>query len=204
MLQFISAFKSDSPGPAYNFDPLLGPKGKENKPSYSFGVRIKTPVRKNETPGPGAYNTDRSPLWEKTSPQYSISPRTNLRKVDNVPSPNSYLLPSTLGDRVPHQRGGVAKSILGRNEKRGFAEDLAKTPGPAKYGAFAPSLTKRKSPEYTVKGRTYPPDAKNNNPGPGAYNPQNVNYHLEQSPRFLIGVRHSEYCMPQITQADVD
>lgn len=161
-------------------------------------------VRKNDTPGPGAYNTDRAPLWERNAPQYSMSPRTNLRKVDTVPSPNSYLLPSTLGDRVPHQKGGPAISMFGRSEKHGFAEDLAKTPGPARYGAFSPSITKRKSPEYTVQGRNFRPGARNVNPGPGAYSPQNVNYHLEQSPRHVIGVRHSEFVMPNIAQADVD
>ena len=37
------AFKSDSPGPAYGVDPMLGPRGRENRPSYSFGIRPRTP-----------------------------------------------------------------------------------------------------------------------------------------------------------------
>ncbi|XP_045195539.1 outer dense fiber protein 3-like [Mercenaria mercenaria] len=197
------SFKTDSPGPAYNFDPLLGPRGKENRPSYSFGVRPRTPVRKNVTPGPGAYDTDRRPLWEKNAPQYSISPRTKMRSVDNGPSPNVYQLPSTLGSNVPNQKGAPSVTLYGRREKHGFAEDLANTPGPARYGAFSPSVTKRKSPEYSVLGRNYNYKNKNITPGPGAYNPQNVNSHLEQSPRHVIGVRHSEFVMPTITPADV-
>lgn len=43
IIVIFTAFKNDSPGPAYSFDPLLGPRGKENRPSFSFGVRPKTP-----------------------------------------------------------------------------------------------------------------------------------------------------------------
>lgn len=156
------------------------------------------------TPGPGSYNTDIAPPWERRAPHYSVSPRTKMRSVDVVPAPNTYQLPSTLGDKVPHQKGGVAISMYGRRDKMGPNEDLAQTPGPAKYGAFSPALTKRKSPEYSLFGRNFTPGAKNNTPGPGAYSPQDVHSHLEQNPRFVIGTRHSEFKMPTLTPADCD
>lgn len=126
-----------------------------------------------------------------------------MRSVDKVPSPNIYQLPTTIGPNVPHQKGAPAVTIYGRQDKHGFAEDLAKTPGPARYGAFSPSLTKRRNPEFSVTGRNHTYSNKNITPGPGAYNPQNVNSHLEQSPRHVIGVKHSEFIMPTLTPADV-
>jgi len=95
-------------------------------------------------------------------------------------------------------------TVLGRRDKMGPSEDLANTPGPAKYGAFEPALTKNKSPQYSLFGRNFIPGAKNNTPGPGTYNPQDVNGHLKQSPRHVIGTRHSEFKMPTITPADCD
>lgn len=161
-------------------------------------------IRHGATPGPGAYNTDSPPLWEKRAPHYSISPRHRMRSVDVAPAGNVYNLPSTLGDKVPHQKGGTAFSISPRRDKMGPNEDLANTPGPAKYGAFSPALTKRKSPEYTLQGRNFTPMSKSITPGPGAYSPQEVNSHLEQSPRHVIGTRHSEFKMPTLTPADCD
>jgi len=152
------------------------------------------------TPGPGAYNVDMAPPWERRAPKYSLSTRSNMRSVDDVPSPNSYQLPPTIGARVPDRKSGMAVTLTGRSEKHGFAEDLAKTPGPAQYGI---NIVHR-GPEYSLLGRNFLPAKKNTNPGPGTYEPQNVNSHLESSPRFRIGVRHSEFVMPTITPADCD
>ncbi|WAR07468.1 ODF3A-like protein [Mya arenaria] len=119
------SFKSDSPGPAYN--PMFSGSHR-GAPSFSFGGRPKTPVLKNVTPGPGAYNTDMAPPWERKAPSYSLSTRNRMRSVDAVPSPSTYQLPSTLGYKVPHQKGGVAVSLYARRDLLCFAEDLANTP----------------------------------------------------------------------------
>ena len=156
------------------------------------------------TPGPGSYNTDSPPLWEKRAPQYSISPRTKQRSVDKVPGPNIYALPAMIGDKVPHQKASPSITMAARSEKHSYAEDLAKTPGPARYGPSPPYITKRRGPEYSVQGRAFFNGNQNTTPGPGAYNPQDVNSHLEQSPRHVIGVRHSEFVMPTLTPADCD
>ena len=38
-----------------------------------------------------------------------------------------------------------------------FSEDLAKTPGPGRYNAVRPDLFTRKSPAYSMLGRSYMP-----------------------------------------------
>lgn len=197
------SIKSDSPGPAYLVDPLLGSKGKENTPSFSFGGRPKTPGRRDRSPGPGAYNTDVKPFWEKNAPKYSLSPRNKMRPVDPVPSPSAYEIPTTIGAKVPHAKGGTASSIVGKNDYMSYNADLARTPGPAYYPSFSPNLVKRKSPEFTIKGRNYINGNKNPTPGPGAYSPQDVQSHMPNSPRHVIGVKHSEFKMPTLTLADI-
>ncbi|KAH3735740.1 uncharacterized protein LOC127851127 isoform X2 [Dreissena polymorpha] len=196
------SFKSDSPGPAYN--PMFS-SSQKGTPSFSFGYRPKTPVKKDIVPGPGAYDTaNMAPTWERKAPAFSMAYRNKLRSVDQAPPPNTYLLPSTLGNRVPHQPGGIAVSMYERREKLGYAEDLAKTPGPAGYTLHSDNSTKKRSPQFSMLGRNFVPTKYNPAPGPGTYNPQNVTSHLERSPKHVIGVRHSEFVMPTITPADVD
>lgn len=161
-------------------------------------------TERDVSPGPGAYNTDRPPLKEKNAPHYSMSPRTSPRRVDFTPSPNMYALPSTIGPRVPDRKGGTQAAILGRTSYLDFSADLAKTPGPAKYGALPPSQTKKRAPAYSLGGRAKTPRDINKVPGPGQYSPENVNAHLEASPRYHIGVRHSQYIMPTLPLANVD
>ena len=161
-------------------------------------------AERDVSPGPGAYNTDKPPLKEKIAPHYSMSPRTSPRRVDFTPSPNMYALPSTIGPKVPDRKGGTQASILGRTNYLDFSADLAKTPGPAKYGALPPSQTKKRAPAYSLGGRAKTPRDINNVPGPGQYSPETVHAHLEASPRYHIGVRHSQYIMPTLPLAKVD
>ncbi|XP_061167555.1 ciliary microtubule associated protein 1A-like [Saccostrea echinata] len=196
-------FKKEGPGPAYNIDSSLTSRGRDIRPSFSMLGRAKTPKR-DVSPGPGAYNTDRAPLKEKNAPHYSISPRTSPRRVDVTPSPNMYALPSTIGPRVPDRKGGTQAALLGRTNYLDFSADLAKTPGPAKYGALPPSQTKRRAPSYSLGARAKTPRDINNVPGPGKYSPEHVTAHLDTSPRYHIGVRHSQYIMPAVPLANVD
>ena len=127
-----------------------------------------------------------------------------MRPIDPVPSPLSYELPSTIGTRVPHTKGGTATSIAGKSDYMSFNADLAKSPGPAYYSTASPDLIKRKSPEFSLKGRNFMSGNKNATPGPGTYDPQDVHSsHMPASPRHVIGVRHSEFKMPVMTLADI-
>lgn len=108
-----------------------------------------------------------------------------------------------LGPRVPHRPGGPATSMLGKNLYGGFSADLAKSPGPASYGAYDPGLTKRRGPAFSLGARAKPARNVDNFPGPGKYSPEKVTVHLENSPRYPIGVRHSQFSMPVLPLADV-
>ena len=94
----------------------------------------------------------------------SINPVTPARPVtipspagDNTPSPNSYQLPPLLGPKVPNLASSAAYSMADRAHTGSFSEDLAKTPGPGRYNAIAPNLYTRKSPAYSLLGRSYMP-----------------------------------------------
>lgn len=126
-----------------------------------------------------------------------------MRPIDPVPSPGSYEIPTTLGAKVPHMKGGTASSMVGKSDYMSYSADLAKSPGPAYYPAFSPNLVKRKSPEFSIKGRHINNNIKNPTPGPGAYSPENALSHMPNSPRAVIGVRHSEFKMPTLTPADI-
>ena len=47
--------------------------------------------------------------------------------------------------------------MTSRAKTGGFAEDLAKTPGPGNYRTVDPSVTKRKSPGYSMLQRNFMP-----------------------------------------------
>ncbi|XP_063405332.1 ciliary microtubule associated protein 1A-like isoform X2 [Mytilus trossulus] len=192
--------KSFSPGPAYNVDSSFTSKGRGGGPSYSFGGRIKEPTRW-VSPGPGAYSTDRKPLREINAPAYSLSPRTTQRRIDYTPSPNAYSLPSTIGPNVPGQRGGYASSIQGKSSYMNFNADLAKSPGPASYFPNNQNGNKKNPPSFSISGRGKPEKYDNSVPGPGAYSPSMVN--MTSSPRYPIGVRHSQFQMPVMPLANV-
>lgn len=153
------------------------------------------------TPGPGQYNTERIvPPMERRAPSFTMSTRTRYRSADNVPAPNRYSLPCTLGDKVPHVKGGMSVTMSGRHEIFSSSYDFARTPGPAGYPAISANVTKSKRPVFTLKPRTDMPRSKMNNPGPGAYDPdkqKTSNY------KFTMGTRHSEFIMPMITMTDV-
>ena len=108
-----------------------------------------------------------------------------------------------------------------RSSTGSFSEDLAKTPGPGHYNAVAPNVYVKKAPGYSMLGRSYMPGGmlttimlKNDNrarltcifkivfppfpdstkkPGPGAYSPEKVSCNKKSSPKFSLGIRHSEY-----------
>ncbi|KAK3595217.1 hypothetical protein CHS0354_021531 [Potamilus streckersoni] len=144
------------------------------------------------------------PLTQRKGPAYSISPRSRQRSLDVTPGPNTYSLPSTLGDHVVGMESGPGVSMLPRNDYFHFAKDLAKSPGPARYEVKTPSVTKRSNPKFSITGRNRPPSPKNIVPGPGAYSPETVTTHIKSSPRYHIGVKHSDFMLPTLTLADVN
>lgn len=79
---------------------------------------------------------------------------------DANPSPNSYTLPSLIGDKIPNRTASACYSMPGRRNVGGFDVDYAKTPGPARYGTTSADIQQRKAPAYSMQSRNYMPSSK--------------------------------------------
>ena len=56
------------------------------------------------TPSPGAYKPERvHPQGERHAPVFSMATRTRIRKRDQNPAPNRYVLPKMLGSFQPNK-----------------------------------------------------------------------------------------------------
>lgn len=121
-------------------------------PSYSFGIRSKTPKQGPTTPGPGAYN----PRPQSSGPSFSLSGRSPTRKPRaESPGPGAY-------DPRP-QSSGPSFSLSGRSPTR---KPRAESPGP---GAYNPQL-KSNGPSFSMGGtRSTARIPQSEIPGPGAY-----------------------------------
>merc|ERR1711976_526889 len=107
-------------------------------------------------------------------------------KSDQSPAPNTYSLIERHNSRV---RSAPKYSFGGRPNVGHFAEDLAKTPGPAVYNSIDPNVTKTQKPSYTMTGRSQLP---------GAHSPEKVYITRRQAPASSFGIKHSEYTTPII------
>ena len=111
----------------------------------------------SQTPAPGTYMPEQAhPPGEVHAPAYSMAGRSKYRKRDAVPAPNTYTLPALLGPHTVGKRSAAAITMAGRQTTGGFAQDLAKTPGPGQYDADA-KLHGSRAPAYSMLGRTFLP-----------------------------------------------
>ena len=72
-------------------------------------------------------------LGERHSAKYSMGDRTKYRKCDAYPSPNSYSLPQLIGPKIPSKQASNAYSMTSRRQIGSFDQDLARTPGSARF-----------------------------------------------------------------------
>ncbi|CAL1575784.1 unnamed protein product [Knipowitschia caucasica] len=189
-----------SPGPRYSVDARVTRFGRTQTPSYSIlgrGKRLGVP---SQTPGPGTYSPERAPPvnGHRRPPRYSMSTRTRYRTVDDVPAPNSYILPNLLGSQVPHKPSSASFTFSGRRTVGAPSEDLSKSPGPAKYNSIHPDAVHRRQPSFSMQARTKRPSYATTVPGPGAYSPEKAYLHLPARPAFTMGIRHSEFVTPLV------
>jgi len=162
-----------------------------------MGARTKD-FKAPETPAPGAYKPEGvKPPKEARAPAYSMGARTDIRGSDVTPAPTTYNLGNTVGSKTATLVTNPAHSMGGRTSKGGFADDLAKTPGPGKYTSSVEGVKERK-PAYSLQGRTYVPADNTKKPGPGTHSPEKVAVHKKHAPAFSMGVRHSDYTTPLI------
>jgi len=194
-----SMFSKDvSPGPKYYVDPRMSRSGAEGNPKYSMLGRQADP-NIFRPPGPGTYDNHKVfPQGERKAPVYSIAGRTRYRKSDSIPAANAYSLPQLIGPKLVNKRGNPSYSMTKRTNINGFAEDLAKTPGPAKYNTTNPNVIKGKQPQYSMLGRNSLPGDNTRKPGPGAHSPERVYVNKRKAPAVSMGIRHSEFITPLI------
>ncbi|XP_042336445.1 outer dense fiber protein 3-like protein 2 isoform X2 [Sceloporus undulatus] len=191
--------KDSSPGPCYYVEPELTRFGRARGPSFSILARAK-PQGIPETPGPATYSPGRvPPPSQRRPPSYSIGGRTKYRLVDPVPAPNSYTLPSLLGPRVPSKPSSPSFTITGWNARGSYSEDLSQTPGPGCYKATDPNVYLCRSPAFSMLGRTKKPTSHFCTPGPGTHSPEKVTFHRTGAPSYSLGIRHSDFLMPLIS-----
>lgn len=110
----------------------------------------------------------------------------------------SYTLPFLMGCQVPHKPSGASFSFSTLRQVGGPAQDLSKSPGPARYSSTDPDVYHRRQPSYSMQSRTKRPSYSFSNPGPGAYSPERVHGHLPTQPSFTLGIRHSEFVTPLV------
>ncbi|XP_053869910.1 outer dense fiber protein 3-like protein 2 [Malaclemys terrapin pileata] len=191
-------FKDSSPGPCYYVDPQLTRFGRSGGPSYSMLARAKT-LAQPQTPGPGRYSPEKAPpVTQRRPPSFTMGSRTKYRRVDPIPAPNSYTLPSLLGSGVPSKPSSPSVTISGRNKHGGFSEDLSQTPGPGHYNRTDPNTYLHRAPAFSIRGRCSAPGAAFRTPGPGTHSPEKVTAHRTRAPAYSLGVRHSEFVTPLI------
>lgn len=70
-----------------------------------------------KVPSPGLYSPEKvHPQGERHAPQYSISARTKMRRIDPNPAPNQYTLPPIIGSKQPNKPAAPAYVMTNRTE----------------------------------------------------------------------------------------
>lgn len=190
---------NSSPGPCYAFDSKLYHTGKDGAPRFSVRGRSKEPVFV-KTPGPGTHDPEKSDAaCHHKAPAYSFGGRHQLKTSDNIPGPNVYRVPQTIGRTVEsNKRQAPSYSVKSRNKRGAIGEDLKMSPGPAAYAAVDTKHYKHQPPGYSIPGRGKEIGDKTNAPGPGAHDAEKVWIHRRQQPRASFGIRHSAFAVPLI------
>ncbi|KAL8606765.1 hypothetical protein ACOMHN_049594 [Nucella lapillus] len=194
-----------SPGPKYLPNRKMYRDGMDGTPHYSMTAK-RAMMPPFNTPGPGSYRPEKNfPCsTQPTAPVYSMGDRTRLRSLDKTPAPNSYSLPNMLGHTAQsNKRQMPIYTMRPKYNRGGFAEDLAKAPGPGTYNATDPSNYKRRLPLYSMAARVFPPGDPTIKPGPGAHRPENCKIHRAM-PEYSFGIRHSPYTAPVIMEPSWD
>lgn len=193
-------FASTTPGPgAYNTSGSL-----TNRPAPKIGSSKRPPLSDSLlTPGPGTYEIKSTAV---EGPKFSMPGRSSSKKLDNMPGPGHYDHSQTeqnVRERAPAYKIGtearterpqsayvpgpgtysVDKKDLG--PKWGFGSQSRdnifkiEVPGPGTYNM--PSSQSNRG--FSMTGRK-PDSPKDQNPGPGAYNPAPVR---PKSPNWTLG-----------------
>ncbi|KAK7789714.1 hypothetical protein R5R35_009571 [Gryllus longicercus] len=189
-------YKIVTPGPQYAIEKNYTRYGKDGTPAYT--MRPKTFIMSRlQIPGPGAHSPELCPrMKEIRPPAYSMSSRTNPRKVHDNPSPAQYELPKYLGPNIPLKPSLPAYSL--GNRERGVT--AFPTPSPSEYTPVMTEIYKRRYPQYTMGARLMFGCDRTPRPGPAAYYP--TFNQCREPPNFSFGIKHSRYMKPVILECD--
>ena len=185
-----------SPGPVHYIHPSLTRTGKEGAPCYTLRTRARV-LQPPLIPGPGAYRPERTPLLcHKRSPQYSFGVKGRDIPASRTPAPNTYNIKTTIGRDPATRKKGPAYTMTARALSGSFAEDRARTPGPAAYHCDRSDLFLKRSLSYSMLARNFGVEAKSPCPPPGSYSPERCVTPFSYSPELTFGIKHSEYLTP--------
>ncbi|XP_039719026.1 ciliary microtubule associated protein 1B isoform X2 [Pteropus medius] len=197
---------SCGPGPGHLVPARMTVRGPDGTPAYSIYGRPRQ-AAPCLTPGPGRYFPERAGnATYPSAPRHTIAPRNwGIHTVQQTPGPGTYSVPSLLGPRVIGKVSAPTYSIYGRHAAGSFFEDLSKTPGPCAYHVVNPGIYKSRAPQFTMLARTSLPQDNTLNPGPAAYNVDQVIWSSRsrhRKPRgWSFGIRHSDYLALNMTDA---
>ena len=190
------------PGPKYGLHESLTHKGVQKSKSFTISARTR-PLRKlmEDTPGPGSTSPQINFIsHHRKAPEWRMGERSHFKLGDNNPAPNSYGLPELLGPVIPNKASSASFSLHSRTRVGAHDEDLHRTPGPAAYSAPDNDAMFKKKPRWTMSARAKNMSGVMNNPAPNSYGPRGF-ADRKSAPKFSMGVKHSEYCMPLIIDA---
>ncbi|XP_061823896.1 ciliary microtubule associated protein 1B [Nerophis lumbriciformis] len=193
-----------SPGPAHFVPSNITKNGRDGTPAFSFGRRRKEPARA-VIPAPNCYSLENAEKYtHRSSPAYTLATRRKQHANSNQagPGPASNMLPPVMGPKTVNIAAGPAHTILGRSKVGNFFNDLSKSPGPAAYQSTDLKTYLRKSPEYSMPGRKFPPQSSTRTPAPGVYCPEKVTSNASKAPAFTFGRYHSEKTIIPLTALD--
>ncbi|XP_019573386.2 ciliary microtubule associated protein 1B isoform X3 [Rhinolophus sinicus] len=166
---------SCGPGPSHLVPARMTVRGPDGTPAYSIYGRPRH-AAPCLTPGPGRYFPELAEnATYPSAPRHTIASRNWGSHAENqTPGPGTYTVPSLLGPRVIGKVSAPTYSICGRSAVGSFFEDLSKTPGPCAYHVVNPGIYKSRAPQFTMLARTSLPQDNTLNPGPAAYNVDQV------------------------------
>lgn len=197
------------PGP-YSYDTKITTRGKIRAPAHTITGRHGG-KGDDLTPGPADYATHNIPVGvvsvDHKSPSVVIGQRTKLIGGTEVPAPNNYDVGVGMGTRSQARKSVPSWSIRGRSDLGGFNYYNLKAgnPGPASYATVKPSVYKRHaaSAGFTIPGRHNQKEAPvNTTPGPGCYDVGDIGTTSSNKRGLSMGIRHSEFIVPLITNID--
>uniref|UniRef100_A0A8C3J9N5 ODF3A protein n=1 Tax=Calidris pygmaea TaxID=425635 RepID=A0A8C3J9N5_9CHAR len=128
--------------------------------------------------------------WHGTPP--CPAPRGAHPSAPSPPGPGAYTLPRLVGPNTAYTTASPCYTMVGKKKRGGFAEDLARTPGPAAFPKVDVDVYKTKHPSYTMASKAGAGGDRTPKPGPADYRVGKV----RQPPVPPSGVGESEKVSP--------